>query len=142
MFFSYFYINLQVYENIADHFSDTRYKPWPKVSSFLSSLPAGSVILDVGCGNGKNMGLSHQCYEVYIYIAFNCSRVPFIHECVNCSVDYLYSLNFIIFPLSDTTGNYGILLLQICVSCLLYITIFYFFNLKIFQEFMCVCGTT
>uniref|UniRef100_A0A0G4GWI3 Methyltransferase type 11 domain-containing protein n=1 Tax=Chromera velia CCMP2878 TaxID=1169474 RepID=A0A0G4GWI3_9ALVE len=42
-----------VYEDIAPHFSHTRYKPWPKAASFVSNLPCGSVLLDVGCGNGK-----------------------------------------------------------------------------------------
>lgn len=41
------------YEQIAKHFSDTRYKPWPKVESFLSSLSPFSLVLDIGCGNGK-----------------------------------------------------------------------------------------
>ncbi|EON61797.1 hypothetical protein W97_01014 [Coniosporium apollinis CBS 100218] len=44
-----------VYEQIASHFSSTRYKPWPIVTSFLSSLPPGAIGLDVGCGNGKNL---------------------------------------------------------------------------------------
>lgn len=48
-----------VYEAIAPHFSATRHKPWPFVSSFLASQPPGSVGLDVGCGNGKNMGVNH-----------------------------------------------------------------------------------
>lgn len=47
-----------VYEAIASHFSATRHKPWPFVSSFLASQPAGAVGLDVGCGNGKNMGVN------------------------------------------------------------------------------------
>ncbi|KAK7740236.1 tRNA methyltransferase, has a role in tRNA modification [Diaporthe eres] len=47
-----------VYEAIASHFSATRHKPWPFVSSFLASRPPGSVGLDVGCGNGKNMGVN------------------------------------------------------------------------------------
>lgn len=42
-----------VYEAIAPHFSATRHKPWPKVSSFLLAQRAGSIGLDVGCGNGK-----------------------------------------------------------------------------------------
>ncbi|CAK7198929.1 tRNA methyltransferase, has a role in tRNA modification [Sporothrix eucalyptigena] len=42
-----------VYESIADHFSATRYAPWPLVAQFLSGQPAGSIGLDVGCGNGK-----------------------------------------------------------------------------------------
>ena len=47
-----------VYEKIAPHFSNTRYKPWPKVQEFLESLPEGSIVADVGCGNGKYMGVA------------------------------------------------------------------------------------
>ncbi|KJE88559.1 tRNA methyltransferase [Capsaspora owczarzaki ATCC 30864] len=47
-----------VYNAIADHFSDTRYKPWPVVDGFLGSLPAGSLLADVGCGNGKYLGVN------------------------------------------------------------------------------------
>ena len=42
-----------VYDNIAHHFSSTRYKPWPVVAAFLASIPPGSVGLDAGAGNGK-----------------------------------------------------------------------------------------
>ncbi len=38
----------QVYSKIASHFSDTRYKPWPRIAEFLQSLPAGSLVTDVG----------------------------------------------------------------------------------------------
>ena len=66
----------QVYDQIASHFSSTRYKvrsqrrrppfascelthrqPWPLVTRFLSSIPTGWVGLDSGTGNGKY--LSH-----------------------------------------------------------------------------------
>ncbi|PKS06972.1 hypothetical protein jhhlp_005568 [Lomentospora prolificans] len=47
-----------VYESIASHFSQTRHKPWPFVSSFLHSLPPGSLGLDVGCGNGKYIAVN------------------------------------------------------------------------------------
>jgi SAM-dependent methyltransferase len=47
-----------VYNNIAQHFSDTRTKPWPLVKQFLESLPSTSIMVDVGCGNGKNLGIS------------------------------------------------------------------------------------
>ncbi|XP_064478744.1 alkylated DNA repair protein alkB homolog 8-like isoform X2 [Ornithodoros turicata] len=43
----------QVYETIASHFSETRHKEWPRVAEFLDSIPEGSLLLDVGCGNGK-----------------------------------------------------------------------------------------
>lgn len=41
------------YDNIAEQFSSTRYKKWPRVEAFLSSLSENSLVLDVGCGNGK-----------------------------------------------------------------------------------------
>ncbi|KZT09467.1 S-adenosyl-L-methionine-dependent methyltransferase [Laetiporus sulphureus 93-53] len=42
-----------VYDEIAPHFSSTRYKPWPIIASFLASIPTGWVGLDSGTGNGK-----------------------------------------------------------------------------------------
>jgi ubiquinone/menaquinone biosynthesis C-methylase UbiE len=48
----------RVYDEIAPHFSHTRYKPWPRVASFLASLPANSIVADIGCGNGKYLGCS------------------------------------------------------------------------------------
>ncbi|XP_026747468.1 alkylated DNA repair protein alkB homolog 8 [Trichoplusia ni] len=45
----------QVYEQIAGHFSTTRHKPWPKVVQFMEGVVSGSVVLDLGCGNGKNI---------------------------------------------------------------------------------------
>lgn len=47
-----------VYEQIASHFSSTRYKPWPIVERFLQQMPAGSVGLDIGCGNGKYLAVN------------------------------------------------------------------------------------
>lgn len=43
----------RVYNHIAKHFSDTRHTPWPKVCDFLKSLDPGSLVYDIGCGNGK-----------------------------------------------------------------------------------------
>lgn len=41
------------YEAIAEDFSLTRSKKWPRVENFLAKLSPKSIILDVGCGNGK-----------------------------------------------------------------------------------------
>ncbi|OWY90651.1 Alkylated DNA repair protein alkB 8, partial [Phytophthora megakarya] len=45
----------EFYETVAAHFSSTRHSPWPRVAQFVSSLPGGSMIADLGCGNGKYM---------------------------------------------------------------------------------------
>ena len=54
----------QVYEHIAPHFSQTRYKPWPLISEFLLSLSPGSVGLDIGCGNGKYLDINPDIYII------------------------------------------------------------------------------
>ncbi|KAI0670314.1 S-adenosyl-L-methionine-dependent methyltransferase [Trametes maxima] len=46
-----------IYDQIAPHFSSTRYKPWPIIAAFLSSLPTGWVGVDLGTGNGKYLPL-------------------------------------------------------------------------------------
>ncbi|GLI71013.1 hypothetical protein VaNZ11_016129, partial [Volvox africanus] len=47
----------KVYDAIAPHFSATRFAIWPKVRTFIESLPRGSIVADVGCGNGKYFGV-------------------------------------------------------------------------------------
>ncbi len=45
---------VDVYRQIAGHFSATRYAPWPEVVWFSTLLPKGGIVLDVGCGNGRH----------------------------------------------------------------------------------------
>ncbi|KAM4046384.1 putative tRNA methyltransferase 9B [Anomaloglossus baeobatrachus] len=53
-----------VYEKIAPYFNDKRYKPWPKVQEFLLAQEPGSLIADIGCGNGKYLHINRQTYKV------------------------------------------------------------------------------
>lgn len=46
---------LNIYSKIATHFDNTRHYKWDSVEDFLNSLPKNSFILDIGCGNGRNM---------------------------------------------------------------------------------------
>jgi len=45
---------IETFDTIAPHFDITRYKPWPESKRFISTLPKNSLILDLGCGNGRN----------------------------------------------------------------------------------------
>ena len=45
----------RLYDAIAPMWHGTRYKAWPRVQEFIDSCPRGSLIADVGCGNGKNL---------------------------------------------------------------------------------------
>ncbi|EAZ62990.2 tRNA methyltransferase, has a role in tRNA modification [Scheffersomyces stipitis CBS 6054] len=53
-----------VYNEIASHFSQTRYKPWPIVEKFLNDREDYSIGLDVGCGNGKYLGVNKKLFIV------------------------------------------------------------------------------
>lgn len=52
-------IELQTIQNtfnaIAAEFDITRYKPWPQTIEFINELPEDGTILDLGCGNGRNI---------------------------------------------------------------------------------------
>ncbi|CAH1776555.1 unnamed protein product [Owenia fusiformis] len=61
-----------VYDHIAPHFSDTRYKAWPKVQEFLEQLEPGSLVADVGCGNGKYLGINK---DIYILGSDHCHKL-------------------------------------------------------------------
>ncbi len=45
----------QTYDAIAAEFDITRYKPWPQTVEFIDALPEHSLVLDLGCGNGRNI---------------------------------------------------------------------------------------
>ncbi|KAJ2905142.1 hypothetical protein MKZ38_006219 [Zalerion maritima] len=53
-----------VYSSIAFHFSSTRHKPWPRVSTFLERVAPASIGIDVGCGNGKYIGVNKNVWVV------------------------------------------------------------------------------
>ncbi|KAI9803525.1 MAG: hypothetical protein M1825_001868 [Sarcosagium campestre] len=64
----------EVYDQIASHFSATRYKPWPIVEQFLRDIATGSVGLDVGCGNGKYLTVNPN-----IFIIASDRSLPLVH---------------------------------------------------------------
>jgi SAM-dependent methyltransferase len=45
----------EVYNAIANHFNNSRQRVWGSVRKFIDGLVSGSSLLEVGCGNGKNM---------------------------------------------------------------------------------------
>ena len=52
---------LQVYNNIFKEFNHTRNIAWPCVREFIMNLPTGSLIGDIGCGNGRHMVVRDDC---------------------------------------------------------------------------------
>ncbi|VDN03561.1 unnamed protein product [Thelazia callipaeda] len=57
------YVSL-VYECIADHFDTTRHAQWNGVANFLKRLESGTIIYDIGCGNGKYLVLDDEFIKI------------------------------------------------------------------------------
>lgn len=53
-----------IYDKIAPYFNDSRYKAWPKVRQFLQDLQPGSIVADVGCGNGKYLHINQDVFKL------------------------------------------------------------------------------
>ena len=70
----------QVYQEIASHFSSTRYKPWPIVERFLKDLAPGSVGLDIGCGNGKYLAVNPNVFIVASDRSANLVKIASQHQ--------------------------------------------------------------
>ncbi|SCV01120.1 LAME_0G14180g1_1 [Lachancea meyersii CBS 8951] len=54
----------EVYNEIASHFSQTRYKPWPIVTKYLENQQTGGIGIDVGCGNGKYLDVNPNVFMI------------------------------------------------------------------------------
>jgi SAM-dependent methyltransferase len=52
------------YNKIAPSFSRTRTYVWPSVKKFLDRISKNSIILEVGCGNGKNLNYRTDCFNI------------------------------------------------------------------------------
>lgn len=74
-----------VYEEIANHFDNTRVYTWNWITDFVTSLPKNSNICDVGCGNGRNM-----MFKDYNFIGVDNCRA-FLEICKSKNLEVIES---------------------------------------------------
>ena len=55
------------YDIYATDFSKSRFRIWPHVKQFLDDISSNSKVLDIGCGNGKNMKYGFQNKDLEMY---------------------------------------------------------------------------
>ena len=100
-----------IYNKIADHFDDTRVNQWSWITDFIKEVDVKTSekkrkILDIGCGNGRNMiGFNNS----EIYGIDNCMK--FVQMCNDKGLNVNYS-NMCDIPYSK---NYFDNLL--CIAC-------------------------
>ncbi len=58
----------QVYEEIAEHFSDTRHKPWPRVVEFVQAQPPVIAVINLLSLQAKIPIVLHVLYS-------NCTQI-------------------------------------------------------------------
>jgi len=63
------------YNQIADHFSKTRYAPWSEFELFNEYIKDNQKILDLGCGNGRLFFSVLKDYDVEYYGADNSEKL-------------------------------------------------------------------
>ncbi len=68
------------FEAIAEHFNMTRYKPWPETVEFVEALPEKSRVLDIGCGNGRNMILPRRLGHEVVGVDFSINLLRIAQE--------------------------------------------------------------
>ncbi|XP_074651646.1 uncharacterized protein LOC141906298 [Tubulanus polymorphus] len=61
-----------VYSRIAPHCCRTHHKAWPRVRQFLEDLRPGSLVADIGCGNGRYLDINKSA--AYILGSDRCSK--------------------------------------------------------------------
>lgn len=77
----------KIYDTIADQWSGTRYKAWPKVETFLGTLPENSLVADLGMGNAKNVNAGCRLRNIGFMSGMDISR-----NLVQCSKDRMWQM--------------------------------------------------
>ena len=82
-----------IYNKIAKHFDKTRYSIWDIPNQFINGIKSGSICLDLGCGNGKYLGVRD---DITFYALDNSENLL---EIVNKKYPYVQT------SLSDVTAT-------------------------------------
>lgn len=92
----------EIYDKIAGEFSDSRYRAWPNVKKFVEELSPGTILVDLGTGNGKNLNLNKNIVSIgcdtsvnllgicrkkrYECLAANVLELPFKNESIDACI--------------------------------------------------------
>ena len=90
------------YQQICKSFDKTRTSIWKCVQTFLNEIPRGSTLLEIGCGNGKNMQYRKDIFP------FGIDFVPnFVELCNKKGLNVIQG-NALCLPFPDNSFDYAI----------------------------------
>jgi len=64
----------ETFDSIASSFDETRQEPWEDVREFVEGQEGG-LALDLGCGNGRHLGLLRERFTVAVGLDFSLSML-------------------------------------------------------------------
>ena len=85
----------EIYNEISTRFDISRFRIWPCVKKFLDTFLPSSTLLDVGCGNGKNM-----LYRTVLYFKGIDFSIKLVEICKNKNLDVIES-SMVNIPFND-----------------------------------------
>jgi alkylated DNA repair protein alkB family protein 8 len=95
--------NKDTYEEIAEQFSETRAYVWQCVKDFTNLITDKSNILEIGCGNGKNMEYILKTNNVNLIGIDTCKK--FVDICENKKLNVILG-DALKLHFEDNTFNY------------------------------------
>jgi len=90
-----------IYDKIASHFNVTRIYSSKKIIEYINKLENGSIICDVGCGNGRNLNLRKDCFCIGVDI--NISLIKSNKDYINKNI--IISDNLLLFIKSNSIDS-------------------------------------
>lgn len=90
------------YQCIFQHFDKTRHSVWKCVKKFIDSIPPSSSLLEIGCGNGKNLQYRKDLNSVGVDFVPN-----FVRLCKEKGLNVLEA-NALDLPFPDETFDFAI----------------------------------
>ena len=91
----------EIYEEIAEHFDNTRLYKWTWVNSFLNELKKDALVYDIGCGNGRNM-VNNNAKNLNFIGVDNCEN--FVKICKSKKLNVLCG-NITAIPLASASAD-------------------------------------
>lgn len=90
-----------IYEEIAEHFDNTRPYKWAWVNDFLDKLKLNANVYDLGCGNGRNM-INNNSKKLNFIGIDNCENFVKICKSKNLNV---FNANITQIPLESNSAD-------------------------------------
>jgi len=69
-------LTYSTYEKISDHYLENPFPAYKNCVHFINNLPPGSLLLDIGCGSGRHLGINKTLSSIGLdYSINNCFNI-------------------------------------------------------------------